>query len=435
VKKFRTTFIALAVVLVLALYMVYTGREEPTKEADDLTIFGATLDEIKRIQIHHSDHRLTVEKASDLTWVVDTPLNYEISQEAVNTLVAAVAGGRFEKEIESDPYDLDAFGLATPNTRIVVERERKGSKTLLVGSATPVGSGYYVKNEDDNRVWVISSALADALVKTVDDLREKKIVKEPTGSFDGIRIVKRIEDDITDVICQKHGEDWYLKQPITDKANKELINRILAEVAGLTVEDFVDDEGSDLSIWGLNRPRLRIDLTIEGRGMPFQLFVGNPGPGDEGFYIKTGDSPSVYLVKPSYFSALEVTPPELVANRLIQWDHTGTDASAFWTLDGKSSPVVSSGLDIILDALQDIRIIGVGESLEYDLDLDSFGLSDPSIRVELDIGDGDIFEVKVGNEIDQGFYATSTGRNYVYLVAKEGVKALQQVLIDISSSG
>ncbi|MGB4037542.1 MAG: DUF4340 domain-containing protein, partial [Bacillota bacterium] len=155
-KKFRTTFIALAVVLVLALYMVYTGREEPTKEADGLAIFGATLDEIRRIQIHHSDHRLTVEKASDMTWVVDTPLNYEISQEAVNTLVAAVAGGRFEKEIESDPYDLDAFGLATPNTRIVVERERKGSKTLLVGSATPVGSGYYVKNEDDNRVWVIS---------------------------------------------------------------------------------------------------------------------------------------------------------------------------------------------------------------------------------------------------------------------------------------
>ena len=103
--------------------------------------------------------------------------------------------------------------------------------------------------------------MADDLIKTADDLREKKIIKALSESVDGIRIVRRMEDDMTDVICQKQGEDWYLARPIIDKADEEVIDGLLADITGLTVDSFVDDEGSDLSRWGLDRPRLRIDLT------------------------------------------------------------------------------------------------------------------------------------------------------------------------------
>ncbi len=431
-KKFRATFVALAIVLVLAAYMVFTGRENPTTDMDDPMIFGVNSDAIRRIHIAHGDNEVTVEKDNDRTWVVDAPETYEISQEAVNALVMAIADAKFEKEIEDDPRDLEAFGLSSPDTRIVVEGDRRGKKALLVGSVTPVGSGYYVKAEDDTRVWVIPAAMADALIKTVDDLREKKIVKASSESCDGIRIVRRMEDDITDVICQRQGEDWYLTRPIIDKADKGLIDGLLADITGLTVDSFVDDEGSDLSRFGLDRPRLRIDLTVAGRGTALQVFVGDPGPNEEGFYVKTGDSPAVYLVKPLNFSALWLTPPDLVDSQLAKWDHGKAATTATWTLGDKPFPPVSSGLDTLLATLQDIWITGVGESLEYDVDLDSFGFRNPRIYVQLDFGDGNIFEVKVGKEIEEGFYAIVTGRNFVYLVAKDGIKALDETLRELS---
>jgi hypothetical protein len=175
VKKFRATFVALAIVLVLAAYMVFTGRENPATDMEAPMIFGVNSDTMRRIHIAHGDNEVTVEKDNDRTWVVDAPETYEISQEAVNALVMAIADAKFEKEVEDDPRDLEAFGLSSPDTSIVVEGDRRGKKALLVGSVTPVGSGYYVKAEDDTRVWVIPAAMADALIKTVDDLREKKI--------------------------------------------------------------------------------------------------------------------------------------------------------------------------------------------------------------------------------------------------------------------
>jgi len=69
-----------------------------------------------------------VKKDNDRTWVIEAPESYETSQEAVNALVRAIAEAKFEKEIEADPRDLEAFGLFSPDTRIVVEggQERQG---------------------------------------------------------------------------------------------------------------------------------------------------------------------------------------------------------------------------------------------------------------------------------------------------------------------
>ena len=79
-KKFRATFVALAIVLVLAAYMVFTGRENPTTDMDDPMIFRVTSDAIRRIHIAHGDNEVTVEKDNDRTLVVDSPETYEISQ-------------------------------------------------------------------------------------------------------------------------------------------------------------------------------------------------------------------------------------------------------------------------------------------------------------------------------------------------------------------
>lgn len=437
-RKFRGTFIALAIMLVLAAYIVFTtGRDKPETDMDERMIFGMAPDAMQEICIAHGDDEVIVKKDSDRTWAVKAPGTYEISQEAVNDLVKAVAHAEFDKEIESDPSDLEEFGLSAPDTRIEVKGHRGRKKTLLIGSATPVGSGYYGKSVDDPKVYFIPMTVADALIKTTDDLREKRVVKASGESIDGIRLVRRIDGDITDVICEKRGETWYLARPIVDKADKEKIDELILDTTGLTVEEFVDDEGSDLECWGLDQPRLRIDLTVAGEGL--RVFIGDPGPNEEGFYFKTGDAPNVYFVKPRVFSPLEFTPPDLVDSQLVQLDRDEV-IGVTWTVDedggsriaGDGKSFGSSKLDRLVTALQDIRITGVGEMLGYDIDYASYGLDNPVICVQLDLENGSIFEVKIGKELEKGFYAIATGRDFVYLVAKDGIEALDEVLRELS---
>lgn len=459
-KKFRGTFIALAIVLILAAYIVFTEREKPATGIGESVIFKMAPDTIEEISIAHSETRVTVKKDDNDAWVITTPRTYETSQEAVKSLIQAIAEAEFDKEIEADPSDLEAFGLSAPDTGLEVKGNRGDKKTLLIGCATPVGSGYYVKRPDDTKVYVISTTLADALSKTAFDLREKKIIKASGESVNGIRILRRIEDDVTDVICEKQDDTWNLIRPIVDRADKGRLDELISDITGLTAEAFTDDEDSPLSHWGLGHPRVRIDLTVAGRGTPIQVFIGDSGPGEEGFYVKTGDSPEVYLVKPWAFSPLELTPPDLVDSQLARWDQDEV-ITITWTLDGKAfsllrdgkgwkgvSPVVNEGegsrptgasksydwseLDRLVTALQDVRIIGVGEILRPDIDLATYSLDNPAILVRLDLGDGNIFEVKIGKEIDEGFYAIATDRTFVYLVEKDGVEALTEILSGLS---
>ncbi len=483
-KKFRGTFIALAIVLVLAAYIVLTEREKPATGIGESVIFGATPDTVEEISIIHGKSKVTVMKGDNGTWVITAPRTYETSQEAVKSLIHAIAEAEFDKEIESDPSALEVFGLDAPDTCVEVKVKRGNKKTLLIGSATPVGSGYYARLTDDSKVCVIGMTLADALSKTADDLRERKIIKASNESVSGIRIVRRTEDDLTDVICEKQGDAWYLVRPIVDKADKERLDELLRDITGLTVDAFVDDEGSDLSRWGFDQPRMRIDLTITGKSAPIKVFIGDPDPSEEGFYVKTEDSAAVYLVKPWTFLPLELTPPDLVDSQLAGWDHDEV-ITATWTLDGKTFSLLKDGngwksipvtdindinlseiqaafeapvsdkpvvtkeedgcrvagasksltsleLDNLVTRLQDIRIIGVGETLGSDIDLAAYGLDNPSIWVQLNVGDGSIFGVKVGKEIEGGFYAIATDRAFVYLVEKEGIEALNKVLLELS---
>jgi len=471
VKKFIGTFAALGIALILGAYIIFTQPEKSKTGISESSIFQVTPDAVHEISITRDKATVIVKKDDDGAWVMESPGAYETSQEAMNSLVERIAEAEFDKEIEVNPSDLEVFGLNSPNTRIEVKGHKGKKKTLLIGSATPVGSGYYGKSTDDTTVYVIPTLLADSLSKTADDLRERKIVKASSESVNGIRIIRRTENDVTDVICEKRSDAWYITHPITDKADKFRLDELIWDITGLTAEGFVDDEGSDLPCWGLDRPRVRIDLTMAERGTPLQVLVGDLGPDEEGFYVKTGDSPAVYLVKPWAFSPLELTPPDLVDSQLAQWDDDEV-ITVTWVIDDKpfsllrdgkgwksisASPLAplpgrpavikeeegfritgdskfftSSEVDPLRTALQDIRIIGVGEILKPDTDRSVYGLDNPAVWVQLDLGDGNIFEVKVGKEIEEGFYAIATGRDFVYLVAKDGIEALDEALRELS---
>ena len=456
-KRFSGTLVALAIVVVLAAYIAFTERVKPTTDSNESMAFGVNPDAVQEISILHDEEQVIVEKDDKGRWGIVSPKAYDASQEAVNSLVKAISEAEFDKEIEDEPSssDLDTFGLRFPNTSIEVKEDKGKKKVLLIGSATPVGSGYYVKSANDRKVCTISTTSANAFMKTVRDLREKKIVKVANESIEGIRIVRRMGEDVTDVICEKRDDDWYLMRPIPDRADRWNIAGIIWDMTGLVVEDFVDDEGLDLARFGLERPRLRIDLIVAEQGVPVQVFVGDPGPDEEGFYVKTGDSPTVYFVRPSTFSPLELTPPDLVDSQLAEWncDEVITvslildDKKVSFIRDGKvwkSNPkasvpgkleVVKEGdeLENLWTAIQDIQVIGVGELLRSDINLAEFGLDNPGISVQLDLGDGNMFEVIIGKEIEEGFYAIVTDRDFVYLVKKDGVESLENIAREIAS--
>jgi hypothetical protein len=97
-------------------------------------------------------------------------------QDAVNMLTGSVATLNADRLIDEHPANLGDFGLTMPMEEIDVTL--KGGKTtkLLLGSDTPASTGVYAKIDSDPKVYTVPSFTKASFDKTVNDLRDKRLL-------------------------------------------------------------------------------------------------------------------------------------------------------------------------------------------------------------------------------------------------------------------
>ncbi len=473
-RKFAGTFVALGLVLALGAYILFVERARPPATDDDAIMLDLTGEDIARVAIEQGGRSVELARAADGKWAITSPRPLPASQSAVTALIDALTRLKCDKKVHEKVADLGPFGLDAPEVRVTVATNRR-TVNVLVGSAAPVGSARYAKLGETDPVYTLGSTEASALQKTLEDLRQREVFPVAIDKVTGLRIVKAGGAELR---LEKESEDrWRMIAPFEDEADRWRVSDLIWDLTALEAREFVDDDGKDLSRWGLDRPRLRADAASDDRAAPLQLFVGAPGPEGKGFYVRTSGSPSVYLVEPAAFAPLEVSPLDLVRKELAAWNDDDllrvtceADGKALALLkDGKSWRIVPPGqsgggtgagpaqipptgapevvkegekwalkgvdrtlsgedMEKLWGAIRDIKVAGVAGALSGGEGESTYGLARPRARVELDLGDGEVIELKIGSRAKTGYHATVTGRDNVYLVDEEKVKALESAI-------
>ena len=483
-KKFASTFVALAVLVVLGAYILFIeGVRPPDKDAGKVLI-NVPADDVTHVAIEQASGRVEVARSTgdgEGKWGITFPRPVAASEAAVKALVDAASKLKCEKKVteSAGAGGLEAFGLESPWLKVTLDT-KQGKKTILVGAETPVGSARYAKLADSDPVYTLASSTVSALAKSLDDLREREIFGVSSDSVTALRLVAPGGLDIR--LEKKDGAEgeWRIVHPFNDEADRWKVSDLVWDLTGLTVSEFVDDDGKDLARWGLDRPRLRVDAHSSERPSPLELFVGAPGPDGKGFYVRTSDSPSVYLVNPAAFSPLETGALDLVKKELISWNDDdlirvtcvdqgkavaflrdgkewktvppdlggGTAAGVLprgtpapqtpevvkegekWQLKAGEKRYSSEDMGKLWSALRDVTVATVVQGAVAGADDARYGLDRPRARVELDLGDGKVLELRIGGRADrgEGYYATATGRGLVYVVEEKKVQALESAV-------
>ncbi|MCR4403535.1 MAG: DUF4340 domain-containing protein [Firmicutes bacterium] len=484
-RKFASTYIAVAVVVALGAYILFVeGVRTPGEDAGKILV-DVAADEVTRVTVERASGRVEVargEAHGKAEWRIESPKAVAASDDAVRALVNAAAKLTCEKRITDQAGDgeLETFGFDHPWLKITLHM-KEGEKAILLGGETPVGGARYVKLADSGAIYTVASSTVSALNKRFEDLRERNVVPVQSGSVTALRLVKPegLDVRLERVQGEEAGEEeWRITQPFNDVADKWKVSDLVWDLTGLSVSEFVDDEGRDLERWGLERPRLRVEVLSTERDSVFELLVGSEAPDDMGFYVRTSDSPSVYLVNPAAFAPLETGAVDLVKKELLSWNDDDVlrvtcvdqgravaflrdgkgwktvppnlDAAKATLIQGqpatKPAEVVKEGvkwelkagekrysedeMSALLAALRDVTVASVVEGSVAGTADARYGLDRPRTSVELDLGDGNVLELKIGRKMDRGeaLHATATGRNLVYVVEEEKVKALQSAI-------
>lgn len=216
-----------------------------------------------------SDEKDEVEPAfpSPGRWSLTTPLAAPADGAEVSRVLGSVLG--LEKQRTLEDFDPAELGLASPRARVTVETTKQ-KKTMVVGAQVPQSDSMVVTLEGSDEAFVVPSFVFADLGKAPGDWRDKALVRGQRDEVESVRLIPEVGPQL--LLAKRNGEFW-LESPITDRAARDVVDRLLTDLTALKATSFVD-EPKPAEELGLAPPAGTFQVQFAGAAQPVVIAVG-----------------------------------------------------------------------------------------------------------------------------------------------------------------
>jgi hypothetical protein len=433
-------FAVLGLIAVFALRQPEKGESAKDRQRPLEKIDSAALD---TLVVTRGGATTTIKK-DGAKYSVTAPVAYPADETVAKMGFEALAGLELGDLVTENKAKQAEFEVDDAKAiHVVAKSEKNGGKVLadiLVGKA--VGNGTMVRLAGKDDVWKAGGNLRPAVDKGPADWRDKSVITFPAADAEIVTVKAK---DGTVAIAKKNGktasneDKWDLvsstpKFGPTDKVDNSVPLGIVNALASFKANDFAD--GAKPADTGLDAPALTIVVAVKGGKNP-TLLIGNK-KGDDDYYVKSADSPQIYLAKKFNLDRVNKRPIEFkdkVLCDLAESDlaevavtngadsFTLTHAGNEWkatkpaklTVDPAKTPSLAGGF-------KDWKASGFAE----DPAPAATGLAKPRATVVAKPKKGDACSIKIGDETKdkQGVYVASAKGPDVYVAPKWSIDRL-----------
>jgi hypothetical protein len=382
------------VVVLLFAFIFLFERGTPTtseREQKGELYWDLPEDQVESIRLERGSETVELAKSGE-SWRLLRPEPYSADAFAVSDLSSQLADLKKPGGEAGAEGNLEAYGLAKPTAKAAFawkDPKRPGkklSRTLEFGLDIPGTDLTAARVAGQPEILFVPSSLAAAVKKPADDFKSKDVFGG--ASFDVAAVdVARGRGRLT--LAKKNGI-WWLEEPISDLADRDVADRLANDISALTVMEFVPRaQASDLSALGLAPPVYRITLT-DTRGGKRALDLGSTR--SDGNSVYAAHEGQVFTVANSLLDDLSREAVALRDKRLVRFERSdvqGITASvgpvrrffarqqAGWSLDGRA--VLASAADDLMTAILD----GESRSFLDDAPLAAFAARTAEVELEV----------------------------------------------------
>ncbi len=282
--KPRTLLVLLVLVAGLGAFIWFYERKLPSGEEraeQAKKVLQLERDEIEAIEVAWQGRTLRLEKvrAPEATWRIVRPLFSGQPARADEATVARLLDSLLglEKARTLEDFDPKQVGLDRPRGTVTLET-KDGKEVLSIGAAVPTGAKMIVGRQGADaaraRAFVVDDGVLSDLERAPGDWRDREMF--PGERADIQRITLRGGAG-GPVVLARQGEEFRLARPAADRADRDLVDALLTDLAGLRAEQFLDDldrgakafaPGSDggarPAALGLAPPRRAVEVAFTG---------------------------------------------------------------------------------------------------------------------------------------------------------------------------
>ena len=441
----RTTGILFALVAALGAFVWFyeirgeAGRKDVEAAAKRL-FPGVEASAIGQVELTTNDGQRARLERRDTNWQLAAPLPATADGFAADAIASALAQLASETVYDS-PQPLAVYGLED-ESRDLQFRAGDTSHVLRLGKQTPIGGNRYAWVGGQTRVYTVAGPAVNALSKSLDDLREKRILRFDAGAARSVSL--RWPGGQVELARGEAG--WKLDQPIAGPADEATVEELLNDLSFLRASGFVDAPTPEQEAL-LAAPELEVELAIEPEEKGQQerqlaLAIGGR-EGGEGDRLARAGGPALFRIPSerlldfprevgSYrFRELSRFEPDQAERLEIVFQPPGEAAVTITAVRGdegwSSTPdtVEREKLASMIDELSRLRAKQILADAMGETELRELGLAPPSARFTVSGKSGSLAGVDLGYlRGTDGVIARPSGGGAVYLLAPTAADVL-----------
>lgn len=356
VKK-EVWIIVCVIVVLLAAIIALSAISNKPQEPDEVVnkapvqIINAEAP-VKNFSVTNADGSYSVTYVGGM-WYSPENVNAYLNREYVENLFKT-ACTLSAIPVEENAADLAKYGLDYPASLFEFKDESGKTYTIKFGAQSPTQSGYYTAVNDEKNVYIVSADNYNLLCGGINSLRNKNILA--INSDEVYRItIKNKKNTITiqpktDSDVNTHSSTaWEMVTPYKRDVNQYIFEENVIKTLDFTVSEFIDDNPSDYSVYGLDNPAYTI--TVDSYEGSYTIMLGNDK--DENLiYMQIKGLPNVYSINRDLVKYRDFTPiylmESLVFSRMLNCVDTiefNAESSYVMKIDGTDFYVNGNTVD------------------------------------------------------------------------------------------
>jgi uncharacterized protein DUF4340 len=262
----QTTKLVIAAVLLAALSgAVWWAKRHPQSDTSTTTPTSPTVvnipdASIDSIAIQKKDASAITLERKNGKWAITAPAAFPADQDVAGGVVTSLSPVTADSVVEDKPTDVSKYGLNAPSLTVTV-REKKGkSDEISFGDDVPAGSLVYAQHKGDPKVYTLSSSIKTSLDKSVNDLRDKRLLTFDTNQLTRIELASAK----TDAEFGKNSQnEWAIVKPEPYRADNFQVEELLRKLsdAKMDLSDSAENTQKATAAYATGMPVRTVKLT------------------------------------------------------------------------------------------------------------------------------------------------------------------------------
>lgn len=315
--------LGIVVILLVAGYIILSNKKPADTEEDTtsttIKVIDVKTDDIKELILENKDGKFvftqeTVKEkdqegkdVENKVWKAIEPTGLKADSTIVTSIAINFSSIIADKVIEENATDLAKYGLIKPIT--ISAKMKDGTvKAIELGDLTPTKGAYYFKEKDKTKVYTLGTYTAEKFAVSKLELKDKTLYTIKPEDLLSISMERK--GQIVFSSKKQTDTEWLLTAPIQGNADTAALGPMQQAIAQTAVINFIDENPSDLSKYGLTNPAYAFDFTTST--MQKRLLLGSEKEKGSEVYAKFADSPEVFTISEQAYTFLDKPLEEII---------------------------------------------------------------------------------------------------------------------------